>query len=117
VIDEDIYEKMPSLVIGTVDKFAMIAWKPETKNLFAKNDSGYTPPELIIQDELHLISGPLGSMVGHYETVIDEFCTNRANGGCVPAKIVASTATIRRASEQVAALFDRPVFQFPPQAL
>lgn len=117
VIDEDIYEKMPSLVIGTVDKFAMIAWKPETKNLFAKNDSGYTPPELIIQDELHLISGPLGSMVGHYETVIDEFCTNRANGGCVPAKIVASTATIRRASEQVSALFNRPVFQFPPQAL
>lgn len=117
VIDEDIYEKMPSLVIGTVDKFAMIAWKPETKNLFAKNDSGYTPPELIIQDELHLISGPLGSMVGHYETVIDEFCTNRADGGCVPAKIVASTATIRRASEQVAALFNRAVFQFPPQAL
>lgn len=117
VIDEDIYEKTPSLVIGTVDKFAMIAWKPETKNLFAKNGKGYTPPELIIQDELHLISGPLGSMVGHYETVIDEFCTNRANGASVPAKIVASTATIRRAGEQVSALFARPVFQFPPQAL
>lgn len=117
VIDEDLYEKMPSLVIGTVDKFAMIAWKPETKNLFAKNGKGYTPPELIIQDELHLISGPLGSMVGHYETVIDEFCTNRANGASVPAKIVASTATIRRAGEQVSALFDREVFQFPPQAL
>jgi hypothetical protein len=117
VIDEDIYEKMPSLVIGTVDKFAMIAWKPETKSLFAKNGKGYTPPELIIQDELHLISGPLGSMVGHYETVIDEFCVNRTNGVAVPAKIVASTATIRRAEEQVAALFDRKVFQFPPQAL
>lgn len=117
VIDDDIYEKTPSVVIGTVDKFAMIAWKPETKNLFAKNEKGYTPPELIIQDELHLISGPLGSMVGHYETVIDEFCTNRANGGSISAKIVASTATIRRAGEQVSALFNRPVFQFPPQAL
>lgn len=117
VIDEDIYEKTPSLVIGTVDKFAMIAWKPETKNLFAKNGKGFTPPELIIQDELHLISGPLGSMVGHYETVIDEFCANRTNGVVVPPKIVASTATIRRAGEQVSALFARPVFQFPPQAL
>ena len=117
VIDEDIYENMPSLVIGTVDKFAMIAWKPNTKTLFAKNETGYTPPELIIQDELHLISGPLGSMVGHYETVIDEFCTNRLNGASVPAKIVASTATIRRAEEQVSALFNRQVFQFPPQAL
>lgn len=117
VIDEDIYEKMPSLVIGTVDKFAMIAWKPETKSLFAKNGKGFTPPELIIQDELHLISGPLGSMVGHYETVINEFCANRTNGVSITAKIVASTATIRRAEEQVAALFDRKVFQFPPQAL
>lgn len=117
VIDEDVYENMPSLVIGTVDKFAMIAWKSETKALFAKNGTGYTPPELIIQDELHLISGPLGSMVGHYETVIDEFCTNHANGVSVPAKIVASTATIRRAEEQVSALFNRQVFQFPPQAL
>lgn len=117
VIDEDIYENVPSVVIGTVDKFAMIAWKPAVKNLFAKNGKGHTPPELIIQDELHLISGPLGSMVGHYETVIDEFCTNRSSGIAVPAKVVASTATIRRAGEQVAALFDRVVFQFPPQAL
>ncbi|KXK06604.1 MAG: helicase family protein with metal-binding cysteine cluster [Acidobacteria bacterium OLB17] len=117
VIDEDIYEKTPSLVIGTVDKFAMIVWKPETKNLFGKGGTHHSPPELIVQDELHLISGPLGSMVGLFETVIEEFCVQRVGGMTYPAKIVASTATIRRAVDQVTSLFNRPVFQFPPQAL
>ena len=117
VIDEDIYEYKPSLVIGTVDKFAMMPWKSEIRNLFAKDGLDYTPPELIIQDELHLISGPLGSMVGHYETVIDEFCTDYSKETPARPKIVASTATIRRAEEQVSALFNRNVFQFPPQAL
>ncbi|MEJ7848384.1 MAG: helicase-related protein [Pyrinomonadaceae bacterium] len=117
VIDEDIYERKPSLVIGTVDKFAMLPWKKEIKSLFGKDGASHGPPELIIQDELHLISGPLGSMVGHYETVIDEFCTSVADGKRIRPKIIASTATIRRAEEQVAALFNRKVFQFPPQAL
>lgn len=117
VIDEDIYEYKPSLIISTVDKFAMMPWKSETRSFFAKDGSDHTPPELIIQDELHLISGPLGSMVGHYETVIDEFCTDYSKENPVRPKIVASTATIRRAEEQVSALFNRKVFQFPPQAL
>lgn len=117
VIDEDIYEYKPSLMISTVDKFAMMPWKSETRSFFAKDGSDHTPPELIIQDELHLISGPLGSMVGHYETVIDEFCTDYSKENPVRPKIIASTATIRRAEEQVSALFNRKIFQFPPQAL
>jgi len=115
VIDEQIYNEPPSLLIGTVDKFALLPWYPESASLFGVNATGsQTPPELIIQDELHLISGPLGSMVGHYETIIDELCRD-ARG--TPAKIIASTATISRAAEQVHALYARQPFLFPPQAL
>jgi|SRR5579883_65174 hypothetical protein len=114
VVDEAIYDAPPSLVIGTVDKFAMLPWRPQAASLFGLS-YGYGPPELIIQDELHLISGPLGSMVAHYEMAIEALC--RANSSVGP-KIVASTATISRAGEQISALYGgRSGFLFPPQGL
>jgi len=117
VIDEDVYAKAPTLLIGTVDKFAMLPWRPEARSVFALDENDRTPPHLIIQDELHLISGPLGSMVGHYETIINELCTFKLGDQAVGPKIVASTATICRAAEQVQSLYARSVFQFPPQGL
>ncbi|HAJ58090.1 MAG TPA: helicase [Cyanobacteria bacterium UBA8543] len=121
VIDEDIYEYRPSLVIGTVDKFAQLAWKPEARALFGIDSDGQrqsSPPGLIIQDELHLISGPLGSVVGLYETVIEELCTDRRGEQAIKPKIVCSTATIRRYAEQVKALYGREdVVLFPPPGL
>ena len=121
VIDEDIYERRPTLIIGTVDKFAVLAWQPDARAIFGISPSGkrtHSPPSLIIQDELHLISGPLGSMVGLYEAVIEELCTDRRNTGTVKPKIISSTATIRRYAEQIRALYARQkVVLFPPPGI
>ncbi|OQQ25925.1 helicase [Prescottella equi] len=121
VVDQDIYEVRPSIVIGTVDKFAMMAWRPQARNLFGFNSNGErvaSPPGLIVQDELHLISGPLGSMVGIYEPVIDELCTDRRGETAITPKIIASTATIRRYEDQIKGVFGREeVALFPPHGL
>ena len=107
-VDEAIYAHPPSLLIGTVDKFAQL---PRNVNLGVLFGVGKQERlSLIIQDELHLISGPLGSMTGLYEATIDFLCTN--NG--VRPKVIGSTATIGRAQKQVRSLFDRSVLQFPP---
>lgn len=113
VVDEDLYQRRPTLVIGTVDKFAALPWRPEVGNLFNLDRPEDPPPDLIIQDELHLISGPLGTMTGLYETVVDALATEA--GG--PAKVIASTATIRRAKVQSNSLFAREMRQFPPSGL
>ncbi len=112
IIDEELYACPPTLLFGTVDKFAMIPWKKEIGAFFAAGTNNRAP-DLVIQDELHLISGPLGTMVGLYEAAIDALCTR--NG--IRPKIVASTATIRRAKEQCSALYNREVSQFPHPGL
>ena len=110
-VDEDIYEQLPTMLLGTVDKFAQIVRKPESAALLGAGTS--KRPQLILQDELHLISGPLGTLTGLYESAIDIILSA---SGSIP-KIVGSTATIRRAQEQVRALFDRDTCQFPPPGL
>ena len=110
-VDEDVYAFRPTLLIGTVDKFAQIVRRPETADLFAVHRP--LQPQLILQDELHLISGPLGTVSGLYESALDLILSAR---GTRP-KIIGSTATIRRAPDQVLALFDRRTCQFPPTGL
>lgn len=112
LIDEDIYNKKPTLIISTIDKFARMTWEPRIGELFGIGNNNL-PPDLIIQDELHLISGPLGTITGLYETAIDAFCHNR---GIAP-KIISSTATIRNAQHQILSLYGREFRQFPPQGL
>lgn len=75
----------------------------------------FYPPELIIQDELHLITGPLGTIYGGYETVVEEMCCIEKNGKKIRPKYIVSTATIRNAGEQIKFLYGRNEFaQFPP---
>ena len=111
-VDEDIYEVRPSLIIGTIDKFARLPWEKDSGNFFG-TDGETPPPDLIIQDELHLISGPLGTLAGLYETAVDLLSTQNSHR----PKIIASTATIKNAVSQVQALFDRQFAQFPPPFL
>ena len=111
VVDDDIYRVAPTFVLSTVDKFARITWEEQAGNLLGAN--GCQPPELIIQDELHLISGPLGSITGIYEIAIENICKHY---GKVP-KIIASTATVKNADNQIKILYNRKMIQFPPNGL
>jgi len=110
IVDETIYEKRPTFIIGTVDKFVQLVWEPRARQLFGINYDGerfLSPPSLIIQDELHLISGPLGTLAGLFEALIEELCLKEVNGRTVKPKIIAATATIKQFEEQALALFGR----------
>lgn len=135
-VDEPIYQRLPCFMIATVDKFAAMPWTGEVGQFFGRvqrhdahgfygpcqptvgaplPNGGLLPPDIIIQDELHLISGPLGTMVGLYETAINQLCSREVNGKKIRPKIIASTATVRRAENQIRALFNhRLVDIFPP---
>jgi len=152
VVDEEIFRRLPALVIATVDKFAQMPWNGPVQMLFGQvngrcsrhgfrspdiEDSdthpvtsitkypkanteqcaALRPPDLIIQDELHLISGPLGTLVGLYETAVDGLMTWESGGKTVRPKVIASTATIRRAGDQITRLFSRRAAVFPPSGV
>ncbi|MDR2512167.1 MAG: hypothetical protein LBC89_06930 [Bacteroidales bacterium] len=115
LVDEDIYSNPPTMLFATVDKFAQLAWKDKATELFnSKNKDGKDnrKPELIIQDELHLLSGPLGSLVGLFENVILSLCTTENQ----KPKIIVSTATVKNVEEQVKGLYSRQVHIFPQNA-
>lgn len=119
--DEYIYQNPPTLLFGTVDKFAALGHKVSTskerqdsRRLFGKGGLNYLPPSLIIQDELHLLLGPLGSAVSLFECAIDQLCSyNDDSGLTIRPKIISSTATTRNTELQIRALYDRDVSIFP----
>ncbi len=116
VVDEMLFKQPPTLLFATVDKFAQIAWKEDTHKFFNSLDKGKLPPDLIIQDELHLLSGPLGSIVGIFESIVEKLCTNEELN--LTPKIIASTATTRNTIQQVEQLYGgRKVNIFPPSGL
>ncbi|MDR1580919.1 MAG: hypothetical protein LBS35_11230 [Synergistaceae bacterium] len=120
LIDDDIYKARPTLVLSTIDKFARIVWEENAKALFGfgfgfsvGGNNRDCPPDLIIQDELHLISGPLGTLSGLYETAVEKLCEQ----GSVRPKIIASTATVKNAQRQIRSLYNREMLQFPPSGM
>lgn len=158
-VDDQIYHRIPSLIVATVDKFARLPFEPKAAAIFGNVEyyharwgyyrehcppddfgslpdearahpagggrrynlhtavSRFAPPEVIIQDELHLIEGPLGSLTGLYETAIDMLCSVGDSTSAARPKYIASTATVRQAHEQVQSLFDRRLAQFPPAGM
>ena len=134
-VDEPLYRRLPAFLIATVDKFAALPWEGPSGALLggaerfdehgfygaadlgrgSRLEAPLLPPDLVIQDELHLITGPLGTMMGLYETAIEGLCTGGPAGSTGKPKIVASTATARRARDQVQAVFARADTEvFPP---
>ncbi|QQZ07681.1 helicase-related protein [Heyndrickxia vini] len=109
-VDDTIYEKQPTFLIGTIDKFVQLTWQPEARKLFGLNEMGVrvvSPPQIIVQDELHLISGPLGTLAGLYEVLIEELCIDDRGRVPVKPKIISATATIKEFEEQAKCLFGR----------
>jgi len=134
-VDEPLYRRLPAFLIATVDKFAALPWEGPSGALLGgadrydaegflgptsagggrRLDAPLPPPDLVIQDELHLVTGPLGTMMGLHETAVEGLCDLSATGTATKPKIVASTATARRATDQVQAVFARAGTQvFPP---
>lgn len=114
-VDEPIYDRLPAFMIATADKFAALPWNGQTARFFRGGDpNNPRPPDLIIQDELHLISGPLGTMAGLYEAAIDHLCKRRVGDKEVRPKVIASTATVRLATKQIRALFNRSLVDVFP---
>ena len=110
-VDDDLYDRPPTCLIGTVDKFARLTWEPRAGVFLGSASTA--GPSLVIQDEFHLISGPLGTIVGLYEAAFDVVMSARE----ARPKVVASTATIRRADAQGRGVFGRETALFPPAGL
>jgi hypothetical protein len=145
-VDAQVYARCPSVIIATVDKFARLPFEARAASIFGNvnrfdKDWGYyrdqilpdtgkdvkignplsinpfLSPDLIIQDELHLIEGPLGSLAGLYECAVDALTSRFLFGKSIRAKYVASTATVRQAGSQIISLYSRDIREFPPPSI
>lgn len=137
IIDDEIYRYLPTVLVGTIDKLALIGQNVRWRQLLGYVDTycslhGYSSggkcmvyqcngstrpvqlldpaPALEIQDELHLLRENLGVLASHYETVAHAITRKY---GIAPMKVVASTATIQDHERHSRALYARDSRQFP----
>ena len=124
VVDEAIYESPPDILLATVDKIATLSWTPKARTIFGIDADGKrTAPgfDLIIQDELHLIAGAIGTAVATYEPLVELLNSH----GVVDVqskphrtKLICATATISNFERQVEQLYSRKdAVLFPPPGL
>lgn len=142
IVDSEIYRYLPSAIISTVDKLAIVGCNANFRNLLNGAEyqcpaHGYTSkkqciekgcnvevqdykkvdmydpaPTLFIQDELHLIRESLGTYASHYESFIKYFIKNVSKSRR-DTKIIGATATISSYQEQVYHLYERNPVRFP----
>jgi hypothetical protein len=130
-VDEDLYLHPPTILLGTVDKMVQLAQnkyakslrhgpesydnvpKLDSRRMLGFNQNGPLPPDLIIQDELHLLSGPLGTLAGLIETALTVAWKHQGHS----PKYVAATATIRGADRDIGLIYGRKLNVFPPPLL
>ena len=105
-VDDEIYRIHPSFIISTVDKIARLSFSSKAFELLRSEDS--EGPDLIIQDEMHLLNGPLGSLFGIYENAVSLILKDKN------VKYIAASATINKFEKQVGSLFSRGAVLFPP---
>ena len=137
VIDDEAYRYLPTVLVGTVDKLALVGQNIRWRQLLGYVDTccslhGYgsggkcsvygctgsvtgvqlfdPAPAIEIQDELHLLREELGVVASHYETVAHAVVEKY---GIAPIKVIASTATIQDHERQAKALYARESRQFP----
>lgn len=106
IVDNEIYRYLPSIVVSTIDKIAMLGTTNEFKMLFGQvkkwcpvhgfscqskclvaKDGCQQPlkevgllkdpvPTLFIQDEMHLVKESLGTFDSHYESFMNYYAKN-----------------------------------------
>ncbi len=113
-VDDQIYSKKPSIIVATVDKFANIPVSPLASNILGDIKLKTRPPDLVIQDELHLLNGPLGSLFGLYENMVNAIIEERGN---LKVKYIGASATVSSVGDQVSLLFSREASVFPPSGI
>lgn len=113
-VDMEIYREKPSIIVATVDKFAGIPFNVESSNILGDIKGKTPPPDMIIQDELHLLNGPLGSLFGLYENMVNAIIERR---GGVRTKYIGASATVSSVDNQVSLLFARNASVFPPSGI
>jgi len=127
-VDELIYRRLPAFMIATVDKFAALlrvgqvgvllggANRYDASGFYDAAEPGRGQhlsaplqiPTSSSRTSYTLFPARWERWSGLYEAAIEALCVQEIEGRPMRPKIIASTATVRQARDQIQALFARP---------